>query len=516
MKTAQSMYDSLQSERYSYLERGRDVAKLTIPTLLPEEGANYSTKFSTPYQSAGARGVNNLASALLLSLLPPNSPFFRLTIDDMALQELGPEAEEIKTEIDIALSRVERAVMRDIETNNIRVAMFEALKQLIVTGNALVFLPKAGGMRVFRLDRYVVKRCPLGFVRMMVTKETIAPSMLPPEVAALVDGQESTMDTVDLYTCVKSIDSETYEVFQEVGGQEVPGSRGTFAKNASPYIALRMNRVDGESYGRGYAEQYYGDLKSLEALSMAVVEGSAASAKVVFLVNPNGTTRARTLSEAPNGAIREGSAADVSTLQVGKQADLRIAYETINQINERLANAFLLTEATIRRAERVTAEEIRLVTQSIERQLGGIYSVLSQEFQLPLVNRIMERMKKNNVLPPLPADIVQPTIVTGIEALGRGQDLNKLDVFLAGVAQQLGPQALAQFVDLREYIDRRAASLGIDTENLIKSQEQIAAEQQAQQQAALTQQFGPQALDLFGKQQLKSMDMQQEETQQDG
>ena len=133
-----------------------------------------------------------------------------------------------------------------------------------------------------------------------------------------------------------------------------------------------------------------------------------------------------------------------------------------------------------------------------------------------MVNRIMERMKKNNLLPPLPADIVQPTIVTGIEALGRGQDLNKLDVFLAGVAQQLGPSALAQFVDLREYIDRRAASLGIDTENLIKSQEQIAAEQQAQQQAALAQQFGPQAIDLLGKQQLKRMDMEQEETQQDG
>jgi hypothetical protein len=515
MKTAQSMYDSLQTERYSYLERARDVAKLTIPTLLPEEGANYSTKFITPYQSAGARGVNNLASALLLSLLPPNAPFFRLTIDDMALQELGPEAEEIRTEIDIALSRVERAVMRDIETNNIRVAMFEALKQLVVTGNALVYLPKAGGMRVFRLDRYVVKRCPLGFVRTIVTKESVAPTMLPPEVRALVDGKDSDLDTVDLYTCVKSIDPDTYEVYQEVGGQEVPGSRGTFPRDKSPYIALRMNRVDGESYGRGYAEQYYGDLKSLEALSMAVVEGSAASAKVVFLVNPNGTTRARTLADAPNGAIREGTAADVSTLQVGKQADLRIAYETINQINERLANAFLLTEATIRRAERVTAEEIRLVTQSIERQLGGIYSVLSQEFQLPLVNRIMDRMEKTGVLPQLPQNIVQPAIVTGIEALGRGQDLNKLDVFLAGIAQQLGPQALGQFLDLREYIDRRAASLGIDTEKLIKSQEQIAAEQQAQQQAALTQQFGPQALDLFGKQQLKQMDIEKEEQSND-
>ena len=192
--------------------------------------------------------------------------------------------------------------------------------------------------------------------------------MLPPEVAALVDGQESTMDTVDLYTCVKSIDPENYEVFQEVGGQEVPGSRGTFAKNASPYIALRMNRVDGESYGRGYAEQYYGDLKSLEALSMAVVEGSAASAKVVFLVNPNGTTRARTLSDTPNGAIRK-AVLRMCLLCKLESKPICIAYETINQINERLANAFLLTEATIRRAERVTAEEIRLVTQSIERWL---------------------------------------------------------------------------------------------------------------------------------------------------
>ena len=57
----------------------------------------------------------------------------------------------------------------------------------------------------------------------------------------------------------------------------------------------------------------------------------------------------------------------------------------------------------------------------------------------------MDRMEKTGVLPQLPQNIVQPAIVTGIEALGRGQDLNKLDVFLAGIAQQLGPQALGQF-----------------------------------------------------------------------
>ena len=72
-----------------YLVRGRDCAKLTIPSLLPDEGANSSTQFKTPHQSVGARGVTNLSSALLLSLLPPNQPFMRLVIDEQSLQELA-------------------------------------------------------------------------------------------------------------------------------------------------------------------------------------------------------------------------------------------------------------------------------------------------------------------------------------------------------------------------------------------------------------------------------------------
>ena len=94
----------------------------------------------------------------------------------------------------------------------------------------------------------------------------------------------------------------------------------------------------------------------------------------------------------------------------------------MSQINDRLAYAFLLTESTIRNADRVTAEEVRLVTQSIERQLGGIYSVLSSEFQIPLVGRMTEKMERQKKMPKLPKGMVTPTIITGIEALGRGND----------------------------------------------------------------------------------------------
>jgi hypothetical protein len=301
-------------------------------------------------------------------------------------------------------------------------------------------------------------------------------------------------DEIALYTCVKTLPGGKSEVTQEVGKKEIESSRGTYKKGLSPYISLRLHRVDGEDYGRGYVEEYQGALESLESLTQSIVEGSAASAKVLFLVAANGTTRVSTIAKAPNGAIREGNANDVTVLQVGKHADFSVAANTITDIKETLNLAFMLTEASIRKAERVTAEEVRLVTQSLERQLGGVYSVLSQEFQLPLVNVLMDRMTKNNKLPKLPKGFVNPVIVTGVEALGRGQDLNKLDSFVAGIASVLGPEALAQHINVSAYLSRRASALGIDTKGLVRSEEELAAAAQQAEQAAMMQQMGPEAL----------------------
>jgi hypothetical protein len=198
----------------------------------------------------------------------------------------------------------------------------------------------------------------------------------------------------------------------------------------------------------------------------------------------------------------------VTVLQVQKAGDLQVALQTMGTINERLSYAFLLTEASIRSAERVTAEEVRLVTQSIERQLGGIYSILSQEFQLPLVNRIIDRLTKAKKMPKIDKKFVSPTIVTGIDALGRGNDLNRLDIYLQGLAQILGPGGLQQYIDFREYMNRRAASLGIDTKGLVKTEEQMQQEMMAAQQQQMMSQVVPQAASTMGN------IVQQQQTQQ--
>ncbi len=481
-------YENASSLRTTYLERAREAAKLTIPSLVPEEGHSSSSKLYTPYQGVGARGVNNLASKLLLSLLPPNAPFFAMRLDDFTIQELA-QTDGARAKVDEALNKYERAVMTEIENSGMRSPIFEALKQLIVAGNVLLYLPPEGGARVFPLSRYVVKRDPMGEIIEVIVKETMSRATLPQDIQEMLmskegdlpsEGNTNKTDEINIFTKMYR-ENDKYILYQEIEGMIVPKSQGKYPLDRAPMLPLRWTRIDGEDYGRSYVEEYIGDLISLEGLSKAVLEASAVSAKVVFMVAPNGTTRARDIAKADNGGIVSGNAAEVSTLQVQKQADMSIASQTVGIITERLSYAFLMNSAIQRAGERVTAEEVRYMAGELEDALGGVYSILSQEFQLPLVNRIIARMIKKKKLPQLPKGVANPTIVTGLEALGRGHDMNKYSMFLQALTP-LGPQAVSQFMNVSDYITRVGTALGIDMDGLIKSEEQMKQERQEQMQ----------------------------------
>ena len=106
----------------------------------------------------------------------------------------------------------------------------------------------------------------------------------------------------------------------------------------------------------------------------------------------------------------------------------------------------------------------------------------------------MHMLTKSKEIPSIPSGLVKPTIVAGINALGRGQDRESLITFITTIAQTMGPQALQQFVNADEAIKRLAAAQGIDILNLVKSMDERQAEQeqamQAQQMQSLTDQAG--------------------------
>ena len=493
--TAAARYQRLVTSRDAYLQRARDCSKVTIPTLIPDAGEKDRGTLKTPYQSLGARGVNYLASKLLITLFPPNSAFFKLEIDDLVLRatEGGPE---IKAEFDSALVNVEHAVMIAMETANGRASMHEAFKHLLVGGNVLLYVAE-DGFKVIHLNRYALCRDPMGHVIEIVVEEEVYPEVLPADFLEAIDADDdsegySSEKTLKLYTHVE-YENDKVHWYQEAKGKEIPGTHGMCDTDVSPWIPLRFNRVDGEEYGRGYVEEYYGDLLALEALYQAVLEGSAAAAKILFLVNPNGTTRPRTLANAANGSIIQGNATDVTVIQSQKAQDLSIANSVIDRIEGRLQFAFLLNTAIQRPGERVTAQEIRYMSQELEAGIGGLYSILTQELQLPLVRRLMHVMRKQRKLPAFPKGeggkaLVNPKPVTGLEAIGRGDDRNKLVDFITTVGQVLGPDVLQKYINVDEALRRLANSESIDTTNLVKTKEQLDGEAAAANEQMVQQQ----------------------------
>ena len=486
----QAQYQKLEINREPYLQRARDCSVLTIPTLFPVLSANEATEYETPYSSVGARGVMNLSSKLMLALFPPHSPFFRLSVDDLVYKQIQGDPQQ-KTIIEDGLQKIEKAVMDNLEVTNDRVSVYECLKQLLISGNSLLRLTDKG-LRVYRLTNYVIKRDPIGNILKIIIKETININALPPKIRKGVlegkDNQEEYKDKdLELYTCITR-EPKYYSLMQECHKKII--LQKEYKLDQLPFIALRFNRVDGMDYGRGHVEAYLGDLKSLEGLSRAILEGSSASAKMLFMVSPNGTTRASALAKAPNGAIIEGSTNDVSVLQANKFQDFRVAFEAMNRIETRLNFAFLLNASVQRQAERVTATEVSLVASELQDALGGVYGLLTTEFQMPYITAKLSQLREQKLLPDLPKDIVRPKIIVGLEALGRASDRLKLLQFMSDLSNMLGAEVLAKHINLDDAIKKFAIANGVDTDGLLKSVEQIQQEQQQAQQ----QQFAQQAL----------------------
>jgi len=496
MKNARQRYNKLSTDREQFLNVAYECAELTIPTLLMRNDKPPAyAQFKTPWQSVGAKGVVTLASKLMLGLLPPSTSFFKLQLDDSKLGiEIPPEA---KSEMDLSFAKIERQIMDAIAASTDRVQIFSAIKHLVVTGNALLYMGKQG-MKMYPLNRYVVERDGNGDVIEIVTKEKVSRDLIPIELNddSVVDDDTNNADKdVDVYTCVK-LGAKGWYWHQEVHDIRIPDSEGKAPKDKNPFLPLRFVTVDGEDYGRSRVEEFLGDLKSLEALMQALVEGSAAAAKVVFTVSPSSVTKPGTLANAGNGAIIQGRPDDIGVIQVGKTADFRTAFELVNTLEKRLSEAFLILN--VRQSERTTAEEVRMTQMELEQQLGGLFSLLTTEFLIPYLNRKMHSLTLAKKIPKIPKNVVNPTIVAGINALGRGQDRDALVQFVTTIAQTMGPEALAQYINPDEAIKRLAAAQGIDVLNLVKSMEELDAQNQQAQQQAMQQNLMGQAGQLAG------------------
>jgi len=477
-ESIKTRYEKLNNEKSTVLNKARDCALLTIPSVLPKDGYKEGDTIDTPYQSLGAKLVNALASKLIMTLVPPNNSFFRLFPTTEIAAKLDDKTMEEANNIAVM---AEKEAQKVIETQSIRVTSFELFKSLIITGNALAVKTKET-LKSYRYDQYVILRDYEGNPLEIITVEKVDPDTLDPPI---VENLQLTADEdCSVYTRAVLRNKVWYE-YQYINDLLVEGSETQYNPDKFPYMPLRWTGINGNNYGIGLVEQYLGDFRSLEACYQMLIENAAVAGKTVFGLKPGSILDISDLATANNGDVIQGDfEADLTVMRVDKGSDIQYVQQVAETLQRRLEQAFLSASSVARESERTTAREISYMAADLEQSLGGVYSILSQEFQAPLARLILTEIKVD-------FGTFDYVTVTGIDALGRNNDLEKLMQFTQ-VLQATGLQeALASRMNIDNLINDLTTASGLQTGRYIKSSEQVAAEQQQAQQDQIAQQgFG--------------------------
>ena len=231
--------------------------------------------------------------------------------------------------------------------------------------------------------------------------------------------------------------------------------------------------------------------KHLEVLTKSAIVGS----KTVYTVNPNGMTKLKDFVKAKNGDAIIGNEADIGTIKTNKGADLQQTYQLVQDLKRELSEAFLMSSASIRDAERVTAQEVQLVATELEASFGGIYTSIANDIQMPLVQGAVTALKVEGM------EDIDIIITAGVEALGRNVEqakLNRLIQELGEFAKLVGAEAIVQELNISSFINNMITNSGLGNKGLIKSLVQQEADLSAKQQEMMAQQIMQPALQNAG------------------
>jgi hypothetical protein len=496
--TAEKLYRRRISERQCFLDEAYRSSKLTLPSLIPDNqdiiNRSPGVTLAKPFQSLGARGVNNLASKLLLTLLPPTAPFMKYELAGEAKVEAEESSEDLAG-LKSKLAVREMLIQSEVDLQGIRSKGFQVLKHELVAGNVMTYSdPDEGGLQVFPLNSYTAKRDGRGQLLDLIYVEKLDRMGIFDEriLDILRDSVEETKTEADeadkpvlLFTRVMRTGKDSFESYQEVNGMEVEGSRDTHKQRTLPWLVLRLNGIDGEDYGHGFVEEYRGDLTTYEQMSRDMRFASANAAKVVWRVSPNSPVDFEAFANLDNGAGFSAEDGDVAAIRLDKGGDMNVVNVQISELKQSLSADFLLNSSFQREQERVTAEEIRRMAEELEDTLGGLFSLMSQEFQLPLALLLEEFLiKHDSTFKRLPEGTVKVGVVTGLAAIGRGQELNRLLVGVKTVAEaDAAIPGVARFIKPENLSTRIWTGSGVDTEGLLYTAEEVAEQDQAAQQA---------------------------------
>lgn len=485
-------YGVLSGERSPYLDRGREFSRLSLPQILPEDGASGSSHSNQHgYQAITAQATNHLSNKMVTTMFPPHVSFFRSEFtEDMKAKLISEGWDESK--LTEALVGIEKKAGVEQQKTALRVALTNLYKQIIISGNSLLEMHKGKKAKAIPLSNYALRLDNEGEVTELAIEESVCFEDLPEDAQNILQGNVGKVynDKTEKLIYMKYMlkEKKTYVICHTIDDIIVKKHQ-IIPISESPWKPIFWNRLYNEHYGRGHIEDNVGDVYVIELLSEAVVKGMVLMSDIKYIIKQGSIIDEFDFATSETGAILRGAIDDISVLQLEKYMDFTPIREVINEYRRRIGQAFLLDSAVRRDAERVTTYELKMDATELELTLGGVYSLLADSLQ----NFVAHRLIKEANIPKTVYSSLDVRVVTGLEALGRTGDLDKIHQYSQMMELPNGwPEEVRFETNFTKYGQAVRSALSMDSE-FQYSDDELKQKRQAQQEQAEQEQLASMA-----------------------
>lgn len=465
IKKIKDLYVEMSVKRQPYLDRFREYSRMTLKYLFAEDHLNNvhdgGSSDQHGWSSIGGEYVDYLANKIVMTLYPPQKDFFSYRPTYWAKKALLDQG--------VKLSVIEQ-MMKDVtsiakELDDVispRVKLIEIVKHLLVSGNMVIRF-KRDRWDLTPLSRYVVLKDLSGNITTLIILEKQALGNFTAEQRRLfkVSCNECKNmkddEDVELYTRIHR-KGEQYHITQSVFDSDRVGEKIKVPVDKLPWRVLGWSTQVDSSYSSSKVELHAGEFNAYEILKEAVTKQAIIFSDIKQLLNPGAFMDLEEIVASDMGSWHYGREGDITVSQAKNVLGATYITDLMNSYEKNLGRAFLFQKAARRDAERVTTYELRLDAIESETTLGGFYSRADNDVLKPYARFLLDESGASIIL----GDVV-PVVTTGIDALGKLSDLDKL-VQWSEIMQlsQMWPQELQQRAKMYEYSLIVANKLGLD------------------------------------------------------
>ena len=520
----QAEYQRLASKREPVLKRARLCASLVGPGILPRENQTQDNELTENWQSIGSRGLDARASAFMFVVYPLNLPWGKLKLPPRLAYAEGADAGAVQ-QINDQLLMVELVARAQLEQSYVRpksnrkhvgfrTVKRQTVRQVLATGDALSYLDDDYKLRLYRRDKYVTVRNDAGDVLMHIICEQVDPldvgirgkskdevlsdaNLKAPEL----EKKKPDERMMDMFTQVMwNAAEKRWVITQELNGKTINVAR----EPVSPYFSTTYDLLPGENYGRGFIENKLGDLLMLDKSSQRLAEIAARAARSITVVDPasrispekleavrNGEIIAGTVRPAASGNVVEG----IAQLESVNIPETGVIAQYVRELRLELGKAFGLELDLQPRGDRVTATQVLRVASAVNDQTDGMLPSYIEQEHTPLMQRVVYMLQRDipGLVPDLPED-AEIEITSGLAAMTREQDIERL----TNAVQYLTALGLQEKINVEGVGEQIVNMLGMTVDQLLKSDEQVQADQQQQTENVAREAAAQEAVSVVG------------------